>query len=97
MIQTLQQILKLLDQNWRSFFKSIEEWNNNKDEHLGRLKLSKYKKKNGRNIIIFTNQNCKSKDRYIKIPKIMNKQKLTTKISGKLQQVRIIPKRSITS
>ncbi|WP_197051438.1 hypothetical protein [Caloranaerobacter azorensis] len=70
MIQTLQQILKLLDQNWKSFFKSIEEWNNNKDEYLGRSKLPKYKKKNGRNIVIFNNQNCKLKDGYIKFPKI---------------------------
>jgi len=54
--QTSQQILRLLDRNWKSFFKAIEEWSKDKTKFLGRPKLPKYKKRDGRSIAIFTNQ-----------------------------------------
>ncbi|OXB94831.1 transposase [Parageobacillus galactosidasius] len=91
--QTSQQILKLLDKNWKSFFKAIKDWSKNKDKYLGKPKLPKYKKKNGRNVVIFTNQQCKIKDGYIKFPK--TDLKLKTKVTEGLQQVRIVPKGSI--
>lgn len=59
--QTSQQILRLLDKNWKSFFKAIKDWSKNKEKYLGKPKLPKYKKKNGRNVVIFTNQQCKIK------------------------------------
>ncbi|ATA59872.1 Transposase [Geobacillus stearothermophilus] len=55
--------------------------------------MPKYKKKNGRNVVIFTNQQCKIKDGYIKFPK--TSLKLKTKVIKGLQQVRIVPKGSI--
>lgn len=64
-----QQCLKLLDKNWKSFFASIKDYNNNPSKYLGRPKLPKYKSKNGRNVLILTNQNCKIKNGYIKFPK----------------------------
>lgn len=88
-----QQTLRLLDQNWKLFFKAIKDWSKNKEKYLGRPKLPKYKKKNGRNIVIFTNQQCKIKDGYIKFPK--TDLRLKTKVTEGLQQVRIIPKGSI--
>ena len=91
--QTSQQILRLLDKNWKSFFKAIKDWSKNKEKYLGRPKLPKYKKKNGRNVVIFTNQQCKIKDGYIKFPK--TDLKLKTKVTKELQQVRIVPKGSI--
>jgi putative transposase len=91
--QTSQQILRLLDKNWKSFFKAIKDWSKNKEKYLGRPKLPKYKKKDGRNIVIFTNQQCKIKDGYIKFPK--TDLKLKTKVTEGLQQVRIVPKGSI--
>ncbi|MED5010709.1 transposase [Geobacillus stearothermophilus] len=91
--QTSQQILRLLDKNWKSFFKAIKDWIKNKEKYLGKPKLPKYKKKNGRNVVIFTNQQCKIKDGYIKFPK--TDLKLKTKVIEGLQQVRIVPKGSI--
>ncbi|RLP91183.1 transposase [Geobacillus stearothermophilus] len=91
--QTSQQILRLLDKNWKSFFKAIKDWSKNKEKYLGKPKLPKYKKKNGRNVVIFTNQQCKIKDGYIKFPK--TDLKLKTKVIEGLQQVRIVPKGSI--
>lgn len=87
-----QQCLKLLDRNWKSFFSSIKKYNNNPSKYLGRPKLPKYKPKNGRNILILTNQNCKIKNGYIKFPKKFKGLLIKTKIRKGLQQVRIIPK-----
>lgn len=87
-----QQCLKLLDKNWKSFFASIKDYNNNPNKYLDRPKLPKYKSKNGRNILILTNQNCKIKNGYIKFPKKFKGLLIKTKIRNGLQQVRIIPK-----
>lgn len=87
-----QQCLKLLDKNWKSFFASIKDYNNNPSKYLGRPKLPKYRPKNGRNILILTNQNCKIKNGYIKFPKKFKGLLIKTKIRSGLQQVRVIPK-----
>ncbi|SHH19810.1 RNA-guided endonuclease InsQ/TnpB family protein [Tepidibacter thalassicus] len=89
--QSAQQCLRLLEKNWKSFFESIKKWNKNKDKYTGRPKLPKYLKKNGRNILILTNNNCKIKDGIIKFPKSFNGFTLKTKVN-KLQQVRILPR-----
>lgn len=87
-----QQCLKLLDKNWKSFFASIKDYNNNPSKYLGRPKLPKYRPKNGRNILILTNQNCKIKNGYINFPKNFKGLLIKTKIRNGLQQVRVIPK-----
>ena len=89
-VQCSQQILKALDKNWNSFFKSIKDFKKNKHKYKGQPKLPKYKNKNGENLLIFTNQNCKLKDSYIKFPKKLNGFKLKTKVNN-VQQVRILP------
>lgn len=86
-----QQCLKLLDKNWKSFFQSIKDYKKNPNKYLGRPKLPKYKSKNGRNILILTNQNCKINKGIIKFPKIFKGFYLKTKVNN-LQQIRIIPK-----
>lgn len=91
--QTAQQTIKLLSQNWKSFFVSIKDWSKNKEKYNGRPKLPKYKHKtNGRCIAVFTNQNCKIIDSHVRFPKVFNQYLLPTKMNGKLQQVRIVPK-----
>ena len=48
------QILMLLDKNWKSFFKSIKDWSKNKSKYKGRPSLPKYKHKTkGRNILTY--------------------------------------------
>ncbi|HUM42845.1 MAG TPA: transposase [Fervidobacterium sp.] len=91
--QTAQQILKLLDRNWNSFFKSVKDWSKNKDKYLGKPKLPGYKKKDGRATAIFTNQQCKIKSGYLTFPK--TKLKLKTRIGGDLREIRVIPKGSV--
>lgn len=96
--QSAQQILKLIDKNWKSFFVAIKDWSKNKDKYLGRPKLPSYKKKNGREILILTNQNCKLIETgIIKFPKTFKGFTIKTKCSENknfisLQQVRILPR-----
>ena len=86
-----QQCLKLLDKNWKSFFQSIKDYNQNPSKYLGRPKLPKYKKKNEKIVLILTNQNCKIQKGIVKFPKMFKGFYIKTKVN-KLQQVRIIPK-----
>jgi len=52
-----QQVLKLLDKNWKSFFAALEAYNEVPSKFLGRPKLPGYKdKKQGRNILVYTIQ-----------------------------------------
>lgn len=92
--QSAQQTLKLIDKNWKAFFKTIKDFKNNKGKYLGKPNLPKYLSKDGYLILTLTNQNCKLIDSYIKFPKCFNDFKIKTKIDGcsKLQQVRIVPK-----
>ncbi|ABY93551.1 RNA-guided endonuclease TnpB family protein [Thermoanaerobacter brockii subsp. lactiethylicus] len=91
--QTAQHTLKLLDRNWKSFFKAIKEWEKDKSKFSGRPRLPKYKKKNGRAIAIFTNQQCKIKSGYLTFPK--TNLRLKTMVEGNLKEVRVIPKGNI--
>jgi putative transposase len=87
-----QQILKVLDRNWKSFFKTIKDWSKHKEKYYGKPKLPKYlNKAQGRFELILTNQQCKIKDGYIKFPKIFNKFTIKTRVDN-IQQVRILPR-----
>lgn len=85
--QTSQQIVKLLFKNWKSFFKLCKC----KEKLNSRPKLPRYKHKTkGRNVVVFTSQQCKLKDGYIHFPKKANIKPLMTKVDN-VAQVRIVP------
>ena len=95
--QTSQQILKILDRSWKSFFEAIKEWRKNPEKFLGRPKLPGYKKKDGESLLVFTNQQVKIIDGYLKFPKklnILNQKKIKSRLDDEtnLREVRIIPK-----
>jgi len=90
--QSSQQVLRLVENSFQSFFKSNQEYKKNPDKFKGRPKLPKYKdKEKGLNIVIFTNQQCKLRDNQIHFPKMAGLSELNTTVDN-LQQVRIIPK-----
>ena len=94
--QSAQQTLRLLDKNWKSFFKAIKEWGKNKDKFLGRPKLPNYKPKDGRAILVLTNQNVKLKDNLLHFPKAFQGFTITpffTRLDNfiSFQQVRFLP------
>ena len=88
--QTAQQTLRLLNKNWKAFFESIKDYKKQPSKYTGRPNLPKYKKKNGRQIAIFTNQQCKLLQNFIRFPR--TNLNLQTTIKGGFQQVRIVPK-----
>ena len=93
--QSAQQILRLLDKNWKAFMVSIKDWNKHKEKYSGRPKLPNYLKKNGYYILILTNQNCKLKDGKIHFPKTFQGFTIKPKFTDKenfvsFQQVRLI-------
>lgn len=97
--QSAQQILRLIDKNWNSFFKSVKDWSKHKEKYLGRPKLPKYLKKDSKYLLILTNQNCKIKDGYVHFPKVFNGFRIKPKFLERedyksFQQVRIIPHKS---
>lgn len=94
--QAAQQTLRLLDANWKSFFKSIKDWSKNKDKYSGRPKLPKYKPKDGQMILFVTNQQMKQTGDVLTFPKsfhgfTIKPRCVTLDNFEKLNQVRIIP------
>jgi IS605 OrfB family transposase len=92
--QTAQQILRLLDKSWKSFFKAIREYKDRPEKFKVRPNLPKYKKKDGEHILVLTNQQCKIReDGSLKFPKLVGldvKTRLDKETN--LREVRIIPK-----
>lgn len=92
--QTSQQILKILDRSWKSFFKSIKEYAKHPEKFLGRPKLPGYKKKDGEFMLVFTNQQVKIDDSYLIFPKSIGLEKIKTRLGDdtKICEARLIPK-----
>ena len=91
--QTAQQILKLVDKSWTSFFRAIKEWKKHPEKFLHKPNPPHYKKKSGEHVLIFTKQQCKIKDGILKFPKKAGIE-IKTRVSNdtNLREVRIIPK-----
>ena len=94
--QSAQQTLRLLEKDWKSFFTAVKDWSSHKEKYLGRPKLPKYKPKNGKYILILTNQNVKLKKDVLCFPKsfggfTVKPRFLELKNFVSFQQVRLIP------
>ena len=90
-----QMALKLLCKDWKSFLVSVKDYSKNPTKYLGKPKLPKYKKKNGRHIFMLTNMQTHIYDGYLffafKPLKCLNNL-FKTNVKDKLLQVRIVPK-----
>jgi putative transposase len=89
--QSAQQTLRVLSQNWASYESSIKDYKEHPDKYTGKPRIPNYLPKEGNFNLILTNQNCKLVDGEIHFPKTFGGLTLKTKISGGLQQLRIIP------
>ena len=89
--QTAQQILRILDNNWKAFFKSMKIWKKSPKKFLSRPKIPAYKRKDGEFILVFTSQQIRLKENYLYFPKKTKLKPIKTRISEKIHQVRIIP------
>lgn len=93
--QCSQQILRVLDKNIKSYYRSIHDFKKNPCKYRGKPELPKYKKRGSEFSLFYTNQSCSirqgriilSKDLFIDIPQY---DKYCCRISN-FKQVRIIP------
>ena len=98
--QSAQQTLRLLDNNWKSFFNSVKDWSKNKDKYSGRPKLPKYKPRNGKMVFMLTNQRVKRKGDLLYFPKSFRDFTIKPRciyLSNfkKINQVRIVPNNQV--
>ena len=98
--QSAQQTLRLLDANWKSFFKSVKDWSKNKDKYSGRPKLPKYKPKDGRMVLFITNQRVKQIGEVLTFPKSFRGFTIKPRCINmdnfeKINHVRIVPQNQI--
>ncbi len=90
--KTTQQILRLIEKDWKSFFKATQQFKIKPEAFAGRPKLPNYKHKtDGLGIVIFTNQQCKIKEGFVIFPKTVELEPIQTKVDS-IRQVRIVPK-----
>lgn len=90
-----QQVLKLIDKNWVSFFEAIRDCKKNPSKYLGRPNLPRYKHKTkGRGILTYTIQAISKKELRSGIVRLSGTEiRIKTKQDPKdIQQVRIIPR-----
>ncbi|AFZ07149.1 transposase, IS605 OrfB family [Oscillatoria nigro-viridis PCC 7112] len=90
-----QQILMVLDRNWKSFFEAIKAYKADPSKFTGRPKLPKYKDKvKGRNLLVYTIQAISSKQLRNGVIKLSGTNlSIKTKVSpDRICQVRLIPK-----
>lgn len=89
--QTAQQILKLLDKSWLSFFRAIKEWKKHPEKFKARPRIPGYKRKDGEHILILTSQQCRIKGGEVKFPKLLG-MTVKTRLDGvSLREVRVVP------
>ena len=91
-----QQTMRLVDQNFKSFFASLKDYNKNPGKYKGRPKLPKYlNSKRGRQVAIYTDQAISKiwlKKDYIVLSKLNGiKVKLRKNHIKVVDQVRIVP------
>lgn len=91
--QTSQQILRLLDTNLKSSRNALKTYSKDPTNFTGLPKLPNYRKRGSKNILIFTNQQCKNKNGTLHFPKLF--EGFTLKLRNKfatIKQVRVVPK-----
>ncbi|WP_020616893.1 RNA-guided endonuclease InsQ/TnpB family protein [Paenibacillus daejeonensis] len=92
--QSSQGILKLVFQNWASFFASMKDYRKHPEKYTGKPNLPGYARGQVKDVV-FSNQDCViKKGRYLKLPRTklqLNIGKLGA-ADGKLMQVRVLPR-----
>ena len=84
--------MRLLDKNWKSYFKAIKDWKEHREKYLGMPKLPKYLKKDGRYVWCLPNNTCyiEGNELHLRVKKLQSI-KWYTQAKGRLIQVRFVP------
>ena len=90
-------VLRLLDKNWKSFFRAIKDWGKHPEKYLGRPKPPKYLAKDGRFSWMIPNNTLKYDHEkgtvYIR-NRYLNDYEWKCRCLGRVIQVRFIPRGS---
>lgn len=93
--QAAQKTIQMLDKAWKSFLVSINDYSKNPNKYLGKPKIPKYLKKDGRQVFVLKNIQCSLKDGLFRISfKPFKGYTVRTHADGKLIQCRFVPKGS---
>lgn len=91
--QAAQKTIQMLDKAWKSFLVSIKDYSKNPIKYLGKPKIPKYLKKNGRQVFSLKNIQCTLKDGLFRISfKPFKGYTVRTHAKGRLIQCRFVPK-----
>lgn len=91
--QAAQKTIQLVYKNWQSFFKANKDYQKHPEKYLGKPKIPKYLKKNGRQVFTLKNTQCSLKDGMFRISyKPFGGYTVSTHADGKLMQCRFVPK-----
>ena len=86
--------MRLLDKDWKSYFEGLKRYKKNPSKYLGRPRMPKYKKKEGRTVCMLTNMQTRVDDGYLFFafkPFKPYNNIIKTNIFGRLLQTRIKP------
>lgn len=96
--QASQKTLRLVDKNWKSFFKATRDYARKKGKgYFGKPKIPGYKNPaKGRSILMIKNIQCRIENGtiYFSWQPLRQFSGIKTSIKGKLQQIRFVPKGS---
>ena len=92
-----QHVIKLVFQDWESFFHSIKDFQVDPSKYKGTPRPPRYAEKDGRKVAFLSNQTCVIKDsKYLKLPNTKQRLNIGKYIAGRgrLKQVRVIPSKN---
>ncbi|MBO1006005.1 hypothetical protein [Pseudogracilibacillus auburnensis] len=93
-IHSSQAVMRMVQQNWMSFFRSLKEYKVNPGKYKGRPGIPRYERNNQKEVY-FSNQECSIQEgRYVKFPRTktrLNIGKLGLS-PGRFKQVRVLPR-----
>ena len=94
--KSAQQVLRLFQQNLRSYFAAINDYKKNPSKYIGRPRFPKFRKSSDRFQVIFANQSVKLDDRVVNVASKTFENKLSirlrTRSAKKLCQVVFAPR-----
>jgi len=95
-----QQVLRLLEKNWKSFFEAVRAYKDDPSKFKARPRLPAYKHKTqGRHVLVYTMQAVsrgkRTLERRIIVPSGLDIQVKTQQDPSSLAQVRIVPKHGL--
>ena len=91
--QAAQKTIQMLNKAWKSFLVSIKDYYKNPTKYLGKPKIPKYLKKDGRQVFSLKNIQCSLNDGLFRISfKPFKEYTVRTHANGKLIQCRFVPK-----